>query len=283
MIDLAWLALRVLSFVLTLQAAGMALYRLRFARDSAQVATVIAADTRRAALAAVIVVAAQIPLEPAYLAGELSAVLDRDTAGFALLSAGPELGVRLLGVVLLVLGGRPRAPPRTALPLAGSALAVLSFALAGHVPHGDYAALLVPLLLIHAGIVAWWFGALWPLYRVARLAEPRELTQLLTRFSRSAVWLVPLIPIAGVAIAAGLLSGVAALAHPYGLLLLAKGGMFLLALGLAAVNRQRLLPAIARGERTAVARLRGTLIGEYLLLCAALAATAIMSGVYFPG
>jgi len=282
MIDVAWLVLRVLSFVLTLQAAGMALYRLRLAYHPPQAGVALAVDARRAALAASLVVAAQIPMEPAYLAGELSGVLDSDTAAFALITAGPELIVRLIGVALLLRGARPDGAGRTALLLAGSALAVLSFALAGHVPHSGHGALLVPLLLIHVAIVAFWFGALWSLYRLTRLAECRELTQALTGFSRLAVWLVPLIAVAGIAIAAGLLSGVAALAQSYGLLLIAKGGCFALALGLAALNRQRLLPAIARGERAAVARLRGTLIGEYLLLCAALAVAAIMSGIYFP-
>jgi len=282
MIDVAWLALRMLGFVLAVQAAGMALYRLRFARHTPQAAAAIAADSRRAALAATLVVAAQVPIEPAYVAGELSGVLDSDTVSFALITAGPELGVRLLGLALLVRGACAGVVPRNALLPAGAALVVLSFALAGHVPHSDYGALLVPLLLVHVAIVAFWFGALGPLYRAARLAQPPELTRALAGFSRVAVALVPLLAVAGVAIAAGLLSGVAALARPYGLLLLAKAGIFVLALGLAALNRRRLLPAIARGERGAVATLRGTLIGEYLLLSAVLAVTALMSGLYFP-
>jgi putative copper export protein len=282
MTDLAWLVLRALSFALTLQAAGMALFRVQLARYAPRAATVIAVDARRAAVTALIVVAVQCAIEPAHLAGEWSGVLDPRLVHLALAGAGAELAARLAALVLLAVGARRSSAPRTGVLLAGAALAALSFVLSGHAPESERALLLVPLLFVHVAVVAFWFGALWPLYRVTRLEATREIAQVLTGFSRRAVWLVPLIAVAGIAIAAALLPDLEALGRPYGLLLLGKAGAFALLLALAALNRLRLVPAIASGERGALGVLRGTLIGEYLLLCAALTASAVMSGAYSP-
>jgi putative copper export protein len=281
MIDVAWLVLRAVSFALTLQAAGMALFRVRLGRLAPHAAAVVAADSRRVAHAALLAVLAQCLIEPAHLAGDLSGLRDAQLLQLALVSAGPELAARLAGLACLALEAR-RAVSRTLLSPVGVALAVLSFAVSGHVPRSGRAVLLVPLLLVHVSIVAYWVGALWPLYRASRLEAASALALLLSAFSRVAIWWVPVIAVAGVAMAVGLLPGLAALVQPYGLLLLGKAGAFALLLVLAAVNRLRLTPAIERGETAALRTLRGTLLGEYLLLLAALAATAVMSGAYSP-
>lgn len=281
MIDVAWLVLRAVSFALTLQAAGMALFRVQLGRLAPHAAAAVAADSRRVALAALLAVLAQCLMEPTHLAGDMSGLGDAQLLQLALGSSGPELAARLAGLVCLALAAR-RAAPSTLLSVAGVALAVLSFALSGHVPRSGRAVLLVPVLLVHVSIVAYWVGALWPLYRASRLEPASAVARLLTAFSRVAIWWVPVIAVAGVAMAVGLLSGLAALLQPYGLLLLGKALAFALLLVLAAVNRLRLTPAIARGEAVALGTLRGTLLAEYLLLLAALAATAVMSGAYSP-
>jgi copper resistance protein D len=281
MIDIAWLVLRAVSFALTLQAAGMALFRVHLGRLAPHAAAVIAADSHRVAIAALLAVLAQCLMEPAHLAGDLSGLRDAQLLQLALASAGPELAARLAGLACLALAAR-RAEPRALPSFAGVALAVLSFGLSGHVPRSGRAVLLVPLLLVHVASVAYWVGALWPLYRASRLEAASAVALLLAAFSRVAICWVPVIAVAGVAMAVGLLSGVAALIQPYGLLLLGKAGAFVLLLGLAAVNRLRLTPAIERGAAAALGTLRGTLLGEYLLLLAALAATAVMSGAYSP-
>lgn len=281
MIDVAWLVLRAVSFALTLQAAGMVLFRVHLGRLAPHAAAVVAADSRRVAHTALLAVLAQCLMEPAHLAGDLSGLRDAQLLQLALGSAGPELAARLAGLACLALEAR-RTVPRTLLSLVGVALAVLSFALSGHVPQSGRAVLLVPLLLVHVSIVAYWVGALWPLYRASRVEAAAALALLLTAFSRVAIWWVPVIAVAGAAMAVGLLSGLAALTQPYGLLLLGKAGAFALLLVLAAVNRLRLTPAIERGEAAALRTLRGTLLAEYLLLLAAFAATAVMSGAYSP-
>jgi putative copper resistance protein D len=63
-------------------------------------------------------------------------------------------------------------------------------------------------------------------------------------------------------------------------MLLAKAALFAVLMGLAAVNRLRLAPALARTQ--ARAPLRRTLALEYLLICLVLGVTAVMTGRYSP-
>src|SRR5579863_5523757 len=98
MIDIAWLVLRAVSFALTLQAAGMALFRVHLGRLAPHAAAVIAADSHRVAIAALLAVLAQCLMEPAHLAGDLSGLRDAQLLQLALASAGPELAARLAGL-----------------------------------------------------------------------------------------------------------------------------------------------------------------------------------------
>jgi putative copper export protein len=58
--------------------------------------------------------------------------------------------------------------------------------------------------------------------------------------------------------------------------------LFAALLALAALNRQRLTPALARGEAWALPVLRRSLSAEYLLLGTALIATAALTGFFSP-
>ncbi len=97
-----------------------------------------------------------------------------------------------------------------------------------------------------------------------------------------AVWLVPLLGLAGIGLAVALLPGAAALRRPYGLLLCLKALLFAALLGLAALNRARLVPALARGQASAHAELKRTLAAESYLITAVLIATAVLSGQFSP-
>ena len=104
----------------------------------------------------------------------------------------------------------------------------------------------------------------------------------LEAFSVRALWLVPLMALAGVAMAALLLPDLAALGRPYGMLLIAKALLFSAALAAAALNRRRWLPALRAGSAAARRGLFATLVPEYLVLAAAIAVTAVMSGAFSP-
>jgi copper resistance protein D len=282
MTDLAWALLRMAAFVLVLQAAGVALFRLTVARRLPASGAKLGAGARRLALAALVTVIAQCLIAPAHLGGDFSAVLDPTLGRLAFASSGAELLTRLAGIACLALGARPGAPPSRLPTIAGAALAVLSFVLSGHAAASRAWLLLTVLLLFHVAVVTWWFGALLPLYRAARLEAPAHMAMALEAFSRVALRLVPAIALAGIAMAALLLPDVASLWRPYGLLLLAKAALFAALMGLAAVNRLALTPRIAAGATAALGTLRGTVLTEYLLMVAALAATALMTGLYSP-
>ena len=83
----------------------------------------------------------------------------------------------------------------------GLALTVLSFAFSGHTAIHPLWCLLAPLLLVHLAVVAFWFGALWPLYDAAREGPPERSGALIAQFSKLATRLVP-----GVLICGGLLA-----------------------------------------------------------------------------
>jgi putative copper export protein len=285
MIDGAWLVLRAAGLVLTLQAAGAGLFAVGFGRRLGRAAQAIERAGLRAVRLALGVSLAQGLFEPVYLAGDASGAIDPTLLRLFLHSSvAAEWAMRVAGLTLVAVG-LPRAavgPRARALVLAGSVATVGSFLLSGHTSVDPQRPLLAPLLLAHLAIVAFWFGALWPLRQLTGLEAPALAARAIATFSAVAIWLVPVIALAGVGMAVLLLPDVAALGQPYGRLLLGKLGLFAVLMGVAALNRLRLAPALARGEAGAPRALRRSLALEYGLICAALVVTAVMTGSFSP-
>jgi len=280
MIDGAWLVLRAAGLMLTLQAAGGALFSALFARWLVRSPSAIRRVQLRVAVAALAVLVAQALFEPLHLAGDFSGFADEALLRLFLSSASAAaLAVRFAGVACAALALRRSTPQ---LALLGALLTVSSFLLSGHTSTHPERWLLAPLLLVHLLVVAYWFGSLWPLRQLTALEARSDAVLALGAFSRVAVWLVPVIAVAGAAMAALLLPDVAALWAPYGLLLLAKITLFALLMGLAALNKLHLTRQLATGAARAPARLRGSIALEYALVCAALAVTAVMTGSFSP-
>jgi putative copper export protein len=282
MIDGLWLALRAAGFILLVQAGGTVLFRAWFAPQlGAQAAQDLKAYALHLTLAALALVIAQGLLEPVYLAGAWEGLADPALRRLALASpGGVVLWLRFMGLGTLALA-LWRAHPGLALPAALVALG--SFLVSGHTLVDPHRVLLLPLLALHVGAAAFWFGALGCLRRPVLAAAGASYVALLQRFSARALWLVPLLALAGVLLAATLLPDWAALGRPYGLLLVMKATLFAVLMALAALNRQRLVPALSLGQPSAAARLRMTLRAEYLLVLAVLAVTACMTGAFSPG
>jgi putative copper export protein len=282
MIDGLWLALRAAGFILLLQASGTVLFRAWFAPElGAPAARELRAFALRLTLAALAVVIAQGLLEPARLAGGWEGIADPALRHLALASpGGVVLWLRFMGLGTLALA-LWRAHPGLALPAALVALG--SFLVSGHTLVDPHRVLLLPLLGLHVGAAAFWFGALASLRRLLQPLPAAAYLALLQRFSVRALWLVPLLALAGVLLAATLLPDWGALLRPYGLLLLAKAALFGVLMGLAALNRLRIVPALGRGEPRAAAILRVTLGAEYALVMLVLAVTALMTGSFSPG
>jgi copper resistance protein D len=282
MIDGTWLLLRAAGLVLSLQAAGAALFSALFARLLDRSADVIRRSGRRAALAALVITAAQLLFEPVELAGEGAGLADAAVLRlFLASSSAAALLARFAGVACVTAGLRLRAPPYP-LAAAGSALTLGSFVLSGHTAAHAPRGPLAVLLLIHVAIVAFWFGSLRPLRQVAALESHVLAARVLAAFSARAVWLVPVIAFAGAAMAALLLPSIGALVLPYGLLLLTKVALFALLMALAALNKLRLAPRLAAGATAAPAQLRRSIALEYALICLVLVVTAVMSGSFSP-
>jgi copper resistance protein D len=272
-----WLLLRAAGLVLSVQTAGAGIFATEFA-PGPRARGLVGQWVQGLARAAFAVALVQLLYEPVHLAGAWSGALS--PALWRILwsdSATLALVARLLGLLLLTV-----APVARWNAWAGAVLIVGSFLLTGHTHAAADAAVLGVLLALHVSLAAFWSGALWPLILVLR-SEPEMLAGgCVTRFSRYALWAVPLLALAGLGLAALLLPGIAALGQPYGRTLLFKLGMFLAAFALAAYHRLQLTPALIRREPGASARLGRSIQIEYGLICGVLVLTAILSGCFSP-
>jgi putative copper resistance protein D len=309
MADILSVVLRVLSFVLQLQAAGTVFFTAAFGPALTISLTSIRSVARVTAIVAVFATAGHYVLQAGRMAGDLSGVLDGSLQNLAWASStGGAFSVRELGLLLIIAGMQTSSVRLTAerffkastamspalwlkrlssrgftiAGVAGAVLVAASFTLTGHTSTSSWRWLLVPLLLAHLLIVAFWFGSLWPLCLVT-LRESRERTaRVVTLFSSAAFWLVPLIMIAGVAMTALLLSSVAGLWQPYGELVIGKFALFAVLMALAAFNKWRFGPALGNGNLLAGRMFRRMVIAEYVLIVVVLGVTAVMTTFFSP-
>jgi copper transport protein len=175
------------------------------------------------------------------------------TVGLAALA-----GLLAAGALLAPRGG-------TGLALLAWTAASVSFALSGHAATAPPVWLTAPAVALHAAAFLFWLGAL-PGIAAFALAGGPGLGPLLHRFSRQATPLVALLALGGTALALVQLGGPEPrLDTAYGRLLALKLAAVALLLGLAALNRFRLTPAIDRGDPAAPARLRRSVRAEIAL------------------
>jgi copper resistance protein D len=281
--DILSLALRALGFVLVFQAAGVVIFIALFGHrlDRSQVA--IRRLGQAAAIAGMVLVAGHYALEAARMAGQMSGVWDPTLQSMMWHSPNrAALLCRLLGLLLIAVGLHGATQHRTIVAIGGVVLATGAFTLVGHTSVNTHRAVLATLLMIHVLIVAFWFGALGPLYLVSLKEPPARAFDVTQRFTAVATWLVPVILLAGVTMAALLLPDAAALRAPYGRLLIAKFIGFVLLMGLAAANRWRLAPGLADATNQSERRFRRSLAAEYVLIAAVLTITAIMTSLFSP-
>jgi len=307
--DIVSVVLRAMSFVLQLQAAGAVFFAAAFGPALTTSLAGVRALARGTAIAAVLTVAAHYLMEPARMAGEMAGVLDSSLQSMAWASSvGGAFSVKELGLLLVIAGMQPPSARLTAdrlfsasaglspalwlrrlssrgftlVGIGGAVLVAGSFALTGHTATSPSRVVLAPLLLTHLLLVAFWLGALWPLWLVT-LREPRErATRVVALFSSAAVWLVPLIFVVGATIAALLLPDVASLRKPYGELVLVKVALFALLMVLAALNKWRLGPALGGEDLLAGRSFRRVVVVEYVIILAVLAVTAVMTTFFSP-
>jgi len=288
----AWMLLMVLAaagfYASSLVATGGVLFRLTFPGQQ---------DPDRIGLRPLVVAAAwlavgllllQWPLQAGFLGGgTLAAAVDPMLLGIVFESAqGTRMILAASGLLLLhgiLIGlGRWRYLG-LGLSVAGVILVLLAFTQVGHTKE-EPRWLLAALLFVHLAAVAFWVGALTPLYRMAGKAVPHTVAaRTLARFGRTASVTVGLLAAAAVGLSWLLVGGVAPLLETaYGQTLLIKVTLVLFLLALAALNKWRLVPAFARGDPSAAGRLRGSIWIEGLLISLILLVTALMTTTTSP-
>ncbi|WP_375412785.1 copper resistance CopC/CopD family protein [uncultured Bradyrhizobium sp.] len=158
---------------------------------------------------------------------------------------GPSLVLASAAMGLSYLGLRFRSA-RAARTLSAVALAGvgLSLAASGHAGTAPPQWLTRPVIFLHGAGLAWWVGALLPLMAQARGPAPSLLPPL-HRFSKGAVPVVGMVALTGGVLAVIQLESVQALVGTnYGRILCIKLALVVVLLGLAALNRFRLTPAL---------------------------------------
>ena len=221
----------------------------------------------------------------------LGALLGDDAAGlwdWSLLqivldgSEGVASIVRAAGLAA-VLAFSVHAGPTQALATVGALVAVGSFALTGHTGSIGPGGLPRMIAFVHLAGVAYWMGALVPLLIVASGPDLDRVAAVLRRFSAGAAVAVGGLIVAGGTLLWLLLGTIeAALNSAYGQFVLLKLALAAGLLTLAAVNKFRLTPRIARGDAAAAASLRRSIGAEIMLAGAILVATAVFTTVVGP-
>ncbi|MBR0775834.1 copper resistance protein CopC/CopD [Bradyrhizobium diazoefficiens] len=197
------------------------------------------------------------------------------TVAFAT-SAGPALLVAIAAMLLALIALRSAWYARAAAAIAFAGVG-LSLAMTGHAATAPPEALTRPAVFLHGLGAAFWIGALAPL--AAAVPKPAAAPLLLlNRFSAIAVPVVAALALTGLVLAIIQVEKLSALIETrYGLILTVKLALVLVLLALAALNRFRLTPALARNEQAALALKR-----SILLECAlALGILAVVAGWRF--
>lgn len=283
MTDFIAISLRAAEFTAALQAAGIPVFVWLFGGSLERAVRPLATLAAWTAAAGLALSIGHALVEPARLAGELSGIFDPSLQAMLLASdAGTTMAIRVLGLAMVLGGSLGASRFRALVALSGGTLVAASFAFMGHTATNEQGWLLAVLLIVHLLLVAFWFGALWPLLMVVKRESFAVAGRVVEQFSRLAVWLVPIIFFAGLGLAVALVPDVASLGTPYGRLLLSKVAGFALLMGLAAVNKWRLGPRLAHGDRAALRTLRGSVLIEWILIVGVVTVTATMTGLFSP-
>lgn len=281
--DIVSVVLCSLGFVLLFQAAGIAVFVALFGSGLRDSTAVIRRSGVLAAVLSIPVLCSHYSLEAARMAGDFSGVLDASLQGLVMRSPTSEaLALRLAGMGLVIVALRMPSPRGRSVALSGALLAAVAFTLTGHTSVHEHRPLLATLLLGHVLLGMFWFGALLPLWWVSAREPAAVAGRVVEAFSTAAVWLVPLLLLAGLGMTLGLVPGLSTFGQPYGELLIAKLALFGCLLLLAAANKRRFGPGIAAGVPSAARRFRNTVLAEGVLICAVLAVTACLTSFFSP-
>jgi putative copper resistance protein D len=280
MIDAAVIALRLLQYVSGSILMGSALFLVyAWPGDTAALRwprPLLGASALVLAVSSVL----GLVVQTVQLAGSLELGLSRESlqAVIGTMGLGKAALVRAIaGVLAALILLLPRRRSTWALSSSLGTLAVASFAWMGHggATEGGGGALHLLADIVHVLTAAIWVGALAAFALLVRTADRSTLLLALHRFSAIGVPLVALLAVSGLVngwflVGPHHLDGL--LTTPYGRLLLLKLALVAGMLGLAAANRWRHTPELARGMSKAAVRRSLTLEAALGLLVLGLVA-----------
>ena len=195
---------------------------------------------------------------------------------------GDSVWIRLAGLAILALGLLLPGPPLVPAVLGGVVVAA-SFGFVGHVRDDPYRVALQALLVLHLLGIGFWIGSLWPLMKLAGREDLPRVAGIMERFGKLAVFVVGSLVVAGLGLAWLLLGDPTRLVTTgYGRLLLLKLLLVGLLLGLAALNKLRLTPALAADRAGAALSLQRSIRLEIALVVLLLAVTALLTAGFSP-
>ncbi|GHA94016.1 hypothetical protein GCM10009069_16420 [Algimonas arctica] len=184
-----------------------------------------------------------------------------------------------LGAVLLVAASVSR--PRVLAGL-GAIVTAAGFGLAGHTQALEGSSLASFAVAFHVLVAGFWVLApvvLWP----RSGADVRALAVRLDRFSRLAVWTVPMMVALGLWLSVQISGSIASLFQTaYGRLLLLKLGVASVALGIGAFNKLYVTTKLTVDGAGAIRHLRWALLADVVLFSIAIAAIAAATSVFGP-
>ena len=207
--------------------------------------------------------------------GPLEVLLSLEPWRVALTSpVAMSIAVTTAGLGLLVLAARRIVRRERIVLLTGALLVAAGFAASGHAATAGPDWITLPTIVLHTLCAAYWIGAFIPLLVAFRRLPRHQVVVVLRSFSTGAVVAVAGLVLAGVVLSALQLRSPAALiGTDYGRLLLLKLALVALLLGIGAINRLILTPALER-DAEAVARLRQTISADLALAAGVIVLTA---------
>lgn len=282
--DAASVAAKAVLYAATLSAAGGAAFAVQ--HDSAMGAALRGRIRRWLAGClgvALLLTAVRIGILAAAMGDAVDAAFDGTMVRMVLEAGeGRAMAVRVLGLLAIGLSlARPRRS--VALALGGALLSATSFAWVGHAWAASRGYELVALQSVHLGGVAFWIGALVPLWMATRHDTPAALAVLVRSFGRAAQFVVAGLIAVGVLLLVVLLRSPSELwSTEYGRLVLLKLGGVGALLGVAEFNKLRLTPRLLASDSMAVTALRRSIGLEVALAVTILLVTAAFTTLVGP-
>ena len=191
----------------------------------------------------------------------------------------PSAAIGLPAMLVLIYAfGQSADKPKTGALTVGAIAAIGSFLVTGHAATAAPVWLMATVVAIHLFATAFWFAALYPLYKTTQATDASAAGAVMTKFSIWAMISVGAIVLSGVVMSAVQVETLEKLTNnDYGMRLIRKLILVAIILGLATYNKFALTPALERGDIAAAPKIRRTIRIEYALYVLVLGAAMTLT------